>query len=427
MPSPLTHSILLACLALAACSQSETLYYSVAMPDAATGLDGALSVDARAGPPNHETRTQLPHNVIVFMGDGMGPAQLETGRILKGGRLRLDVMRGPALVVTDSLTTLRSRSPNPPATDSAAAATAIATGVLVFNGVLSQASDGAALRTVLEVCKDTGKAVGLVTTSYFYDASPAAFASHRASRSERPEIAREMIDIARPSVLMGSGASMFDDPRYDLQSVATSAGYQVVRNAAELAAFRPTADARLLGLFATDFVPAAVAAEPFTMTPALERTAASTDPSLAVMTARAIEQLSQDPDGFFLFAEDELFDEIGHRGPAEVAWSNRAYGPQAAAFDDAVAVAIDWVIAHSSLDDTLIVVVSDHETGGYHFDAAVGPGSGEFDASRDCGAFRCGDHTRTPVPVYALGPGSEHLERLVDHTSTHRLLLGELE
>jgi len=414
--------------------------------DGATAADGRVSLDAAAdadvdaapsapdaaadaapsvtdgGMPS----VRLPRNVIVFMGDGMGAAQLETGRVFKGGRLRLDAMHGPGFVVTDSLTTLRSTSPNPPATDSAAAATAIATGVLVGNGVLSVAPDGAPLRTVLEECKDAGKAVGLITTTYFYDASPAAFASHRPSRSQRVEIAREILEVAQPTVLMGNGSSVFDNPANDLQTVADAAGYEVVRDASGLSAFQPAADARLLGLFTTDFEPATAGSEPFTMTPALERTATTADPTFAVMTARAIEQLSLDPDGFFLFAEDELFDEMGHRGPAEVAWANRAFGPQAAAFDDAVAVAIDWVIAHSSLDETLVVVLADHETGGYHFDSTLGPVSGVFDASRSCGAYLCGYHTRTRVPVYALGPGSEQLDQLVDHTSTHRLLLGQL-
>lgn len=162
------------------------------------------------------------------------------------------------------------------------------------------------------------------------------------------------------------------------------------------------------------------------MTPELERTPTSPDPTLALMTERALERLAQDADGFFLFVEDEIFDQMGHRGPAEVAWANNAYPLQVAGFDAAVAVAIDWVLAHSSFDETLIVVLSDHETGGYHFDHAVGPSSGDFSAWANNGAFRYGFHTRTPIEVYALGPGSDSIQRVRRHADTYRLLTGRL-
>ena len=161
------------------------------------------------------------------------------------------------------------------------------------------------------------------------------------------------------------------------------------------------------------------------MTPALERRVDSPDPTLATMTARALAHLERDPDGFFLFAEDEILDEIGHRGPAEVAWANRAYPEQVAALDEALGVAIDWVRAHSSFDETLIVLLADHETGGYHYDHAVGPSSGQFSAVSVGEAFSQGNHTRTKTAVYALGPGSEAISSLRSHTDTHRLLIGE--
>jgi alkaline phosphatase len=189
-------------------------------------------------------------------------------------------------------------------------------------------------------------------------------------------------------------------------------------------AWDPIANPRLLGLFATDFVPVALAVEAYSMTPELERRADSPDPTLATMTARALDRLALDPDGFFLFAEDELLDEIGHRGPAEVAWANRAYPRQVAALDDALAVALDWVLQHSSFDETLLVVLADHETGGYHYDHELGPASGDFFAFSQDVAFRIGNHTRTPTAVYALGPGSDSIVDVHKHADTHSLLIG---
>jgi len=386
--------------------------------DPAQPADAGASLDS--GAPRVPAR--LAHNIIVFMGDGMGPEQLSTGRYVKSGGLRIDELEGPAFANTDSLTTVYASSPALNPTDSAAAATAIATGVLVTNGVVSLAASGAALETVLETCKRAGKATGLVTTSYFFDASPAAFSSHQASRGAYESIVRQMLVETQPDVIMGDGAWLFDDPSSGLHAAAALGGYFVVRGVEALAAWDPRASPRILGLFTTDFVPVVDVGERFTMTPALERRADSPDPTLATMTARALERLAADPDGFFLFAEDETFDQIGHRGPSEVAWSNRAYPQQSAALDDALSVAIDWVHEHSSFEQTLIVLLADHETGGYQYDHNLGPDSGTFSAP----SGSSGNHTRTRTAVYALGPGSEHIAWIRGHVDTYKLLIGAL-
>jgi alkaline phosphatase len=266
----------------------------------------------------------------------------------------------------------------------------------------------------------------LITTSTFYDASPAGFAVHQPSRGLYADIALQMLAVTQPEVIMGSGSEVFDDPQTGVAAVAEQAGYAVVRSAAELRAWALGSRPRLFGLFETDFVPVASSPERLTMTPELERRPDSPDPSLAAMTREALARLSRGPDGFFLFAEDELPDEIGHRAPAEVAWAKRAIGPEVIGVDAAVTVAIDWVLAHSSFDETLIVVLADHETGGYHFDRALGPASGEFTAYSEADGVRTGVHTRTPVEVRALGPGSDSIELIKSHTDTHRLLLGTL-
>lgn len=364
---------------------------------------------------------RLARNIIVFMGDGMGAEQLATGRWAANGRLHLDVLAGPVLVQTDSLTTQQTQGPDALATDSAAAATAIATGVIVANDVLSIAPNGAALGSVLELSKQAGKATGLVTTSYFFDASPAAFAAHQHSRSAYFQIASEMLGVTQPEIVMGAGRWILDDPA--VAEIAAAAGYVVVRDAKELAGWDPQAAPRLLGLFETDFI-APPASEPFSLTPALERTPASPDPTLATMMRRALEHLSSDPDGFFLFAEDELTDQISHRGPNEVAYANRLLPAEVGAFDAAVRVAIDWVLERSSFDETLIVVLADHETGGYSFDRTLGPVSGTFSAFTDDGRLRVGYHTRTPIELYALGPGSDSLQHIHHLIDTYRLLTG---
>jgi alkaline phosphatase len=406
------------------CLQSHFVAVDAAQQDASVApLDVALPApDAEPPPP---AAPGLARNVIVFMGDGMGPEQLSTARFVRA-RLRLDELDGPGFVDTDSLTTLAAVDPELEPTDSAAAATVIATGERVLNGMLSVGADGQPLETVLEVCKRAGKATGLVTTSFFFDASPAAFAVHQASRDFGEAIIAQMLAETAPDVIMGSGAALLDEPALGLAQLALSDGYFVLRGVEALMAWDPRAQPRVLGLFDTDFVPLVTASELFSMTPALERRADSPDPTLALMTARALSRLADDPDGFFLFAEDEQLDQIGHYGPAEVEWANRAYPVQAAALDEALGVAIDWVHAHSSFEETLVVLLADHETGGYHYDHALGPASGSFSAFSVGAAFAEGHHTRAKTAVYALGPGSSAVYGVREHADTHRLLLGEL-
>ncbi len=395
------------------------------LPEFDAQVSDAQSAEVDAAEASPPPPPGLARNLIVFMGDGMGPEQLSTARYVKP-RLRIDEMDGPGFANTDSLTTLRSAEPELEATDSAAGATVIATGVRVINGALSVSEAGEPLETVLEVCQRRGKATGLVTTSYFFDASPAAFTVHQAARGDYDAILRQMLGSTRPDVLMGHDLRAFDEPELGYLELARANGYTLLRGVAELAAWDPRAQPRVIGVFSTDFVPAVDAADTFMMTPALERRPDSPDPSLATMTARALERLADDPDGFFLFAEDELLDVMGHRGPAEVAWANRAYPRQAAALDDAVGVAIDWVRAHSSFEETLIVLLADHETGGYQYDRARGPESGTFSAYSEGESYRAGNHSRRPTAVYALGPGSAAVSGVREHADTHLLLLGEL-
>ncbi|HEX6245968.1 MAG TPA: alkaline phosphatase, partial [Polyangiales bacterium] len=411
---------------LACCADAHRLRVAGSAADAGRDALRDAGERERCRPRPVRPLTRLARNVIVFMGDGMGPVQLSTARYAKDGPLRIDELLGPALADTDSLTTLEASDPELSPTDSAAAASVIATGTRVHNYALSVTADGDALETVLELCKRAGKATGLVTTSYFFDASPAAFASHQASRDWYDLIAHQMLTETQPDVIMGSGSQLFDDARLGLPAVAAAAGYEVLRGVPALMAWDPAREPRVLGLFETDFQPQVLADEHFTMTPALERRADSPDPTLATMVGRALDHLARDQDGFFLFAEDEILDQMGHRGPAEVDWSNRAYPAQAAALDDAIGVALDWVDGHSSFSETLIVVLADHETGGYRYDPALGPGSGHFGAVGQGSLALAGNHTRTPTAVYALGPGSEALEHVRAHADTHALLVGEL-
>jgi len=284
-------------------------------------------------------------NVILFIGDGMGPVQVEVARQaakLQGQKLNVDRF----LVTGEVLTS----SANQDVTDSAAAATALATGQRTNNGMIAVTPEGARLTTILEWCRDHGRATGLVTTDSLTGATPAAFAAHAQSRRELANLSDQII-AARVDVLLGGGESAFRPKSFpgsmrsderDLVAEAQRDGYTLVSTRSELGRVHAP---RVLGLFA-----------PWTMAFAIDRRATvPTQPSLTEMTRAALRLLSADRRGFFLMVEGGKIDPACH-------WNDgAAMVPELLDFDRAVGLGLDFARTRK---DTLVVVTADHETGG---------------------------------------------------------------
>lgn len=365
----------------------------------------------RCGADRHPQGTpSLPRNILFFLGDGMGVEHLLAGRALGGGTLRLDELGMVTVLNTDSTTT--DGDPLRPPTDSAAGATAFATGTRVGNGRLALDDHGAELLSVLDLAQQAGKAVGLVTTSYLYDASPMAFAVHVSSRSAYSDITDQLMARRPVDVLMGGAAGLLDDAFIPWRALAEGLGYRIVTTADELDSVPVEQERFVLGLF-TPHVDAD-AAYAFPTTPVLERDAAATDPDLVQMTERALALLERDPDGFFLFVENEHIDAYSHLGLTTPVESARAIPNEVLALDRAVGVGLDWVAAHSSLDETLVLVTADHECGDYRHNPD--------DPLR--GAFGSGAHTRAGVEAHADGPGTGRLGMLCRSSDLFALLTG---
>ena len=133
-------------------------------------------------------------NVIFMMGDGMGPAHRDAIQLATVGaysRLAMDRLPVEGMVGTNSA------DPETFVTDSAAAATSLATGVKTYNGAIGVDAEGQEVRNIVEQAKAAGKSVGLVTTSQVTNASPAGFAAHVEDRSQQSEIARQYIEDTR--------------------------------------------------------------------------------------------------------------------------------------------------------------------------------------------------------------------------------------
>jgi alkaline phosphatase len=334
-----------------------------------------------------------PRNVILLIGDGMGNGHVDAARAFAGEPLPFEAAPHQAQMTTDSATTGLNGQP----TDSAAAATAMSTGVKVHNTVVSVAFPGdlSELETLVEGFNGQGKSSGLVTTSYLTDATPAAFAAHALLRFETGRIVEDYLTETRPEVMLGGGGNGFEP------SAAQAAGYTVVHDRAALEALDPAADGPVVGLFGTgEGMPYewdhAEGVDP----------GYDTLPFLHEMTGTALSFLEDDPEGFFLLVEQENTDRAGHStgdGPERIGRNVFATLELVAALD----VVLAWAAGR---DDTLVIVTADHETGGLQVLADNGPR--ELPTVSWAGS----DHTGATVPVYAYGPNAELVDGVIDNT-----------
>ena len=228
---------------------------------------GGLAPNWSPGRADAQEAPEQAKNVILFIGDGMGPAHRLAGQFAAVGpndRLVMDTLP----VVGSSGTA--PDDPETVVTDSAAGAVALASGVKTYNGAIGVDAEKRPVPTILELARAAGKATGLVTTSQVTDASPAAFGAHVESRRDQSEIARQYLEESRPDVILGGGedwwypegeAGVFPDtPAEDPEEASKSdkgnlvtraqeLGYTYVTSAEELDA---AAGPQLLGLFANE-------------------------------------------------------------------------------------------------------------------------------------------------------------------------------
>ena len=343
------------------------------------------------------------NSIILFIGDGMGDEHRLAAQWLAVGK--------SGTLVMDQLSTkgwAKTGSAEGRVTDSAAAATAMASGVKTKNGIIGMDADLNRHTTILEKAKRQGKMVGLVTTTQLSHATPAAFAAHISNRDLMTAIAAKLM-AAEVNVLLGGGEDEFlpttkkgcyPEPgeRSDglnLIEDALSSGYTFVCNPVDFSAVDARSTVKLLGLFADEGM-----TRPFS-------------PTLAEMTQKAIDILSKSSRGFFLMVESGQIDWASHENDAENAILDTIE------LDKAVKVAVDYATAN---DNTLIIVTADHETGGMR--VGLNPtGSPEEDGPfimPDGTAFYVNwstrRHTAPLVPVTSLGPFTGMLAGIYENT-----------
>jgi alkaline phosphatase len=274
---------------------------------------------------------QKPFGIILFVGEGLTAQRVAATRVYIGGAdtpLAMDRLEFSAR--------LRNQSTDFAVPDSAAAASALATGTRVKNGMVAIAESGAALETILEIAHEEGRSTSIVTDGALTNPTAAAFYAHANNAKPGQQFAKAMIDQGAVDIALGGGAADFDKVKLDPERV------RVVRNLPELEQINGWQQTRVLGLFAANDLP-------FT-----DDVAARTEqPSLADMVRRAIELLQVNRRGYVLVVNAHLM--------ASAAWQNLGERTlrETAELDRAIKVSREYAGKNSA-----IVVCGDAAIGG---------------------------------------------------------------
>lgn len=303
---------------------------------------------AQTAPKNQSVQIK---NVIFLIPDGMSMGGVTLTRWFQGGKpLAMDEL---------ACGLVRTYNADTPIADSAPAGTAYATGyktnspyiaVLPSNagmwGVPPATTPFRPVATILEAARLAGKSTGLVTTCEIPHATPADFSAHAPSRKNYDDILEQQVYNGLTVVFSGGYQYLESKNRKDKEDLVQelkNMGYTYITTKNEFDSLKITGNSLVWGLFA-----------PVDLAYEIDRDK-NTEPSLAEMTKKAIDILSQNNKGFFLMVEGSKIDWAAH--------ANEPVGliHDILAFDEAVRVAVQFA---KSRNDTIIIIASDHGNSG---------------------------------------------------------------
>ncbi len=324
-----------------------------------------------------------PKNIILMIGDGMGLTQISAGLYVNGNKLNLE--KFPIVGLH------KPYSANSLITDSAAGATAFASGVKTYNGAIGVNKDTIPVATILEEAHAKGMATGLVATSSITHATPAAFIAHVKRRSLMEEIATFFLKT-KIDFFVGGGQQYFYDRKEDdrnLLKELKNAGYFVSSNEEEELTKIAVDYDRKFAYFTAPGEPSKVSEGRNYLLPASK--------------LGTIFLNKRSDKGFFLMIEGAQIDWGGHANDSDYIIREMID------FDRTIGEMVEFAEEDG---ETLVIVTADHETGGY----AINPGS-----KRDSiiAGFTTESHTASLIPVFAYGPGSELFGGIYENTAIY--------
>lgn len=312
--------------------------------------------------------TRPPKKIILLIGDGMGINHTTIGRFHLGGpnfNMGVDRMPIHGMVTNHSFNSLYI--------DSAASSTAWATGTRTINGFIGVDHKKRNVTNITELLATHDYISGLVATSSLTHATPAAHYAHVDSRYKEEEIASQLMtsDIR---IALGGGQEFFN--------LEENENATIILNPEQLED-KVLGSQRIIGLFAQDGIKRSVG------------------PTQLAMSKSALSFLEKNSEcgKYFLMSEGSQIDWASHDNdlPAMLV--------ELADFNDTVNYMLDFA---SARDDVLVIVSSDHETGGLTL----------LDQEKDyvISKWNTDSHSLNQVAIYAYGPGASQFAGKVDQT-----------
>ncbi len=328
-------------------------------------------------------------NIILLIGDGMGLAQASAAFYFQEEQ--------PGFVRFPVIGLHQNKPTDAEITDSAAGATAFATGYKSYNAAIGVDADTVPRATILELAARQGKSAGLIATSSITHATPASFFAHTAQR-DSAEIIASQLPSSPVSFFAGGGLQFFNRRRDGANYLDSlfAAGFVVNTEKME----RPgklSLQKRYGYLLAPDGMP---------------KMQEGRGDFLPRATRLALDYLSQDKDGFFLMVEGSQIDWGGHNNDAEYVIQ------EVLDFDKAIKAALDFAERDGN---TLVVVTADHETGGMSLSPALVRMQADYQHIRP--TFSTGSHSASLIPVYAYGPGAGLFTGIYQNNDIFRKML----
>lgn len=328
--------------------------------------------------PKNDFKQSRPKNVILLIGDGMGLAQLYAGYTANKGELNIFNMPIQGFSITQASDSY--------ITDSAAGATAMATGVKTNNRFIGKDVKGEKLENLSETLSRNNFQTAIISSGNSTDATPAAFYAHQIDRSFNQEIALDF--LSNPSdVLIGGGIDEFTKRKdgINIGQILQQRGYAFLNQFADL---NKVTKNKFVIIDNASVVSKKEGRGKF-----LEESFAKV---IGVFTA------VNKP--FFIMEEGAQIDYGGHKNEMDYVVK------ELLDFDELVGQAMEFVDKNK---DTLLLVTADHETGGLSII------DGNIETGYVHGNFSTNDHTAIPVPVFAFGPGAENFKGVYQNTEIY--------
>ena len=333
-----------------------------------------------------DSTIKKPKNVIFLIGDGMGLGEVSASLFYQDQASNFERFSTIGLIKTSSSSEL--------VTDSAAGATAFASGVKTYNGAIGVDQDSISVGTIIEHLEKNDFNTGLISTSSITHATPACFYAHSKSRNYYEDIAL-FLPTSNIDFFAGGGLKFFKNRKdgKDLFDALKTNDYDL--HTEELP--ETISEKKQAILLANNSMPKMLEGR---------------GDFLPDATKLALDKFSNNETGFMLVVEGSQIDWGGHDNDADYLITEQLD------FDKTIGVALDFAMQNG---ETLVLVTGDHETGGFTLAAE------KNDYNIIVPKFATGRHSATMIPVFAQGPGASVFGGIYENTAIYHKLMALLK